>query len=166
MTEPMSLHGKSSRLLIRQESPFNGGPPPDELRRTFVTPNDLFFVRNHGEVPAVDAVEFRLEVKGAVRETLALSLADLATFPRHEVTATIQCAGNRRSELAAAKPIPHELRVLLKTCYLSGQNSYVMEKSNWITHYLRGGARYRSPMQDFLANNQFRSLRRSSQVII
>ena len=109
MTEPMSLHGKSSRLLIRQESPFNGGPPPDDLRRTFVTPNDLFFVRNHGEVPAVDAVEFRLEVQGAVRERLELSLADLATFPRHEVTATIQCAGNRRSELAAAKPIPHEL---------------------------------------------------------
>ena len=105
----MSLHGKDPRLLIGQASPFNGGPPPDEMRRTFLTPNDLFFVRNHGEVPEVDATTFRLEVKGAVRQTLALSLADLAGFPRHEITATIQCAGNRRSELAAAKPIPHEL---------------------------------------------------------
>ena len=105
----MPLHGKDSRLRIRQESPFNAGPPPEEMRRTFVTPNDLFFVRNHGPVPAVDPAVFRLEMKGAVRQPLALTLADLAAFPRHELTATIQCAGNRRSELAAAKPIPHEL---------------------------------------------------------
>jgi sulfite oxidase len=105
----MSPHGKDPRLLIRQESPFNAGPPPDEMRRSFLTPNALFFVRNHGDVPEVDPAAFRLEVKGAVRQTLSLSLADLAGFPRHEVTATIQCAGNRRSELATAKPIPHEL---------------------------------------------------------
>ena len=105
----MALHGKDPRLLIRQEKPFNGGPPPDEMRRTFVTPSEFFFVRNHGEVPTIEAASFRLEVEGAVSQSLALSLADLASFPRHELTATIQCAGNRRSELAAAKAIPHEL---------------------------------------------------------
>lgn len=105
----MSLHGKNPSLLIRQESPFNAGPPPEEMRRSFVTPNDLFFVRNHGEIPAVDPASFRLEVKGEVRRALVLSLADLAEFPRHEVIATLQCAGNRRSELAAAQPIPNEL---------------------------------------------------------
>jgi sulfite oxidase len=105
----MAPHGKDPRILIRQESPFNAGPPPDELRRSFVTPRELFFVRNHGEVPAVDPSAFRLEVKGAVRQALGLSLGDLARFPRAEVTATIQCAGNRRSELGARKPIPHEL---------------------------------------------------------
>jgi sulfite oxidase len=105
----MAAHGKDPRLLVRQESPFNGGPPPEAMRRDFVTPAELFFVRNHGEVPTVDPAAFRLEVKGDVERPLALSLAELAAFPRHEVTATIQCAGNRRSELAAAKPIPHEL---------------------------------------------------------
>jgi sulfite oxidase len=105
----MAPHGKDPRLLIRQESPFNGGPPPEAMRSSFVTPSGLFFVRNHGDVPEVDAAAFRLEVEGAVHQPLALSLAELAAFPRHEVTATIQCAGNRRSELAAAKPIPHEL---------------------------------------------------------
>ncbi len=105
----MPAYGKDPRILVRQESPFNAGPPPHEMRASFLTPNGLFFVRNHGEVPAVDPAAFRLEVKGAVTRTLALALADLDRFPRHEVTATIQCAGNRRSELEALKPIPHEL---------------------------------------------------------
>lgn len=105
----MPPHGKDPRILVRQVSPFNAGPPPPEMRANFLTPNGLFFVRNHGEVPAVDPATFRLEVKGAVSGALALALADLERFPRHEVTATIQCAGNRRSELAAAKPIPNEL---------------------------------------------------------
>ncbi|MEO8275901.1 MAG: sulfite oxidase [Thermoanaerobaculia bacterium] len=104
-----SEHGKSPRILVRQESPFNAGPPPEELRASFVTPNDLFFVRSHGGVPAVDPADFRLEIRGMVEHPLTLSLADLARYPRHEVTATIQCAGNRRSELAALRPIPHEL---------------------------------------------------------
>jgi sulfite oxidase len=105
----MTRHGKDSRLIVRQESPFNGGPPPDALRAGFVTPNELFFVRNHGEVPAVDPASFRLEIKGDVARPLELSLAELRRFPRREVTATIQCAGNRRAELVDLKPIPHEL---------------------------------------------------------
>jgi sulfite oxidase len=105
----MASSGKDPKLIVRQERPFNGGPPPDELRRDFVTPNDLFFVRNHGDVPAVDPATFRLEVKGAVSRPLALSLDGLERFPRREVTATIQCAGNRRQELVERKPIPHEL---------------------------------------------------------
>src|SRR5262245_48142523 len=99
----MTRHGKDARLIVRQESPFNGGPPPEPLRAHFVTPNALFFVRNHGEVPAVDPEAFRLEVKGEVERALELSLADLERFPQREVTATIQCAGNRRSELVDLK---------------------------------------------------------------
>ena len=105
----MTQHGKDPRLIVRQASPFNGGPPPETLRAGFVTPNELFFVRNHGEVPTVDPATFRLEVKGEVERPLALSLADLGRFRRREVTATIQCAGNRRSELVELKAIPHEL---------------------------------------------------------
>lgn len=105
----MTDFGKRSGFLVRQEQPFNGGPPLDELGHRFVTPRDLFFVRNHGEVPAVDVATFRLEIKGEVERSLTLSLADLARYPRREVTATIQCAGNRRSELQRFRAIPHEL---------------------------------------------------------
>ncbi len=100
---------KHPRFLVRQAEPFNGGPPPDLLRHSPITPNGLFFVRNHGDVPALDARRHRLIVEGAVERPLELSLADLAAFPKTNVIATLQCAGHRRQELARRQPIPHEL---------------------------------------------------------
>lgn len=105
----MTLFGKRPETLVRQRSPFNVGPPPASMRAAFVTPNDLFFVRNHGDVPAVDPDSFRLRIGGAVERPLELSLAELARFPPRELAATIQCAGNRRQELVTLREIPHEL---------------------------------------------------------
>src|SRR4029453_16262830 len=96
---PMNFFGKHSGLLVRQEEPFNGGPPAKLLGGSFITPNGLFFVRNHGGVPEVDADAWRLAVDGLVERPLSLSLADLRRLPRASVTATLQCAGNRRLEL-------------------------------------------------------------------
>lgn len=101
--------GKHPATLVRSERPFNAGPPPERLRASFVTPVEDFFVRNHGDVPEVDPAAFRLRVGGAVARPLELALADLERFPRREVTATLQCAGNRRDELVREKPIPGEL---------------------------------------------------------
>ncbi len=106
MTPP---YGKHPATLVRQARPFNAGPPPERLRADFLTATEDFFVRNHGDVPEVEAAAYRLKVEGAVERPLALSLADLARFPRREVTATLQCAGNRRQELVERKPIPNEL---------------------------------------------------------
>ena len=50
----MAPSERHPRLLIRQEMPLNAGPAPDVLLDSFATPNELFFVRNHGDVPAVD----------------------------------------------------------------------------------------------------------------
>ena len=105
----MTPFGKHSGLLVRQEEPFNGGPAPGLLLGGFITPNELFFVRNHGGVPEVDRAAYRLAVDGLVERPLALSLEDLGRFPRATVTATLQCAGNRRMELTAHAPIPNEL---------------------------------------------------------
>lgn len=101
--------GKHPATLVRQARPFNAGPPPERLRAGFLTPVEDFFVRNHGDVPEVDPASYRLRVDGAVARPLELSLADLGRFPRREVTATLQCAGNRRRELAELRPIPNEL---------------------------------------------------------
>lgn len=105
----MSPSAKDPSLIVRQERPFNGGPAPAALARDFVTPVEHWFVRNHGDVPEVDRDGFRLEIRGEVERPLELAPADLDRFPRRELTATIQCAGNRRSELIARKAIPHEL---------------------------------------------------------
>ena len=101
---------KHPELIVRSRQPFNGGPPPPRQLATFLTPNDLFFVRNHAPVPRVDAAAYRLRVGGLVERDLVWSLADLAErLPRVEGVATLQCAGQRRQEMAAVAPIPGEL---------------------------------------------------------
>src|SRR5690242_6256289 len=105
----MDLPERHPRLLIRQESPLNAGPAPDAILDSFATPNDLFFVRNHGDIPAVDPAAWRLTVDGLVERPLSLALAGLQRLPRHTVAATLPCAGNRRLEMMAVSPIPNEL---------------------------------------------------------
>jgi sulfite oxidase len=96
-------------LIVRQESPLNAGPELHLLGEQFITPNDLFFIRSHGDVPQVDPGAYRLTVGGMVGRPLSLSLDELRRIPKLEVTATLQCAGNRRQEMAAVEPIPGEL---------------------------------------------------------
>ena len=60
------LPGKSPDLVVRQEEPFNAGPPLDRLLRHPITPADLFFVRNHAPVPRIDPQRYRLTIEGLV----------------------------------------------------------------------------------------------------
>src|SRR4051812_33134226 len=97
------------RLRVRQESPLNAEPEPGALIASFRTPNEQFFIRNHGDIPRVDPEACRLTVDGLVESPLSLSLGDLRRFARVTVGATLQCAGNRRRELIEVSPIPNEL---------------------------------------------------------
>lgn len=94
-------------LVVRSTKPFNAEPPPSLLVASQLTPNDLFYVRNHLPVPKINADEYRLQICGLNGEKVAeFSLDDLKTkFPKHSVAATMQCAGNRRDEMTAVKPV-------------------------------------------------------------
>ncbi|HTQ80690.1 MAG TPA: sulfite oxidase, partial [Thermoanaerobaculia bacterium] len=106
----MSLpEGKDPSLNVRQAEPLNAGPPLTALRAQPITGNDLFFVRNHGNVPRVDPEAYRLVIDGLVENPLSLTLAEIAARPARRVTATLECAGNRRTELIEVEPIPGEL---------------------------------------------------------
>jgi sulfite oxidase len=105
----VSVNGKHPRLKIHSTDPFVGGPPLSLLRRQPITPTALFFVRNHAPVPEIDSGNYQLQITGLTRTAAILSLHDLARFPRLTVTATLQCAGNRRDELMAVEPIPGEV---------------------------------------------------------
>lgn len=101
---------KRSEFTVLESNPLNGGPQLDALIETALTPNDLFFVRNHAPAPAIDPAAYRLTVSGLVHRSLTFSLAELrAQFPAQRVTATLQCAGNRRQELLPYGEIPGEL---------------------------------------------------------
>jgi sulfite oxidase len=106
----MSAHSTYSQLTVYQEYPLNAGTPLEALRRTFLTPQDLFYIRTHGSCPVVNQETYRLVVNGMVQQQLAFSLTDLLTrFEQHTITATLVCAGSRRNELAAVHPLPGEV---------------------------------------------------------
>lgn len=102
---------RSPILTVNTPEPFNAETPPSLLTDNFLTPQDIFFVRNHLPVPDIDPKTHVLEVSGhgggaSKKKSIKLSLDDLKTkFPKHTIVATIQCAGNRRSELARVKPV-------------------------------------------------------------
>ncbi len=89
---------------------LNAGPPISQLAREFLTPTDLFFVRNHSQIPHFQLDSYRLTVHGLVTKALSLSLDQIKSkFPPRHLTATLQCAGNRRKELVGYKPIDDQL---------------------------------------------------------
>lgn len=92
---------------LHRERPYNAETEPALLRRSFVTPVEAFYARNHGNIPQVDAESYRLEVSGLVERPLLLSLDRIKSdFERRELTATLYCAGNRRRELMEIPGIP------------------------------------------------------------
>jgi len=64
---------------------------------SYLTPNDLFFVRTHWAPARVDPATWSLTVDGEVSRPLKLTLADLNLLPRADVTCVLQCSGNGRN---------------------------------------------------------------------
>jgi sulfite oxidase len=96
-------------MLVHEVEPFNAEPTSAALVEHLLTPLDCFYSRNHGAIPVLEEARWRLAVDGLVDHALNLSLADLQRrFEHHSVTATLQCAGNRRAELATVRDIPNE----------------------------------------------------------
>lgn len=99
-----SAEKSSGRLLVRQEKPFNAEPPLSDLLDHWLTEYGTFFQRSHGNVPKIDSGSYQLAVEGMVDRPLKLSLGELKErFPQVTTTATITCAGNRRSEFRSDK---------------------------------------------------------------
>jgi len=94
-------------LLIRSKKPFNAEVPPEILVENMVTPNGLFFVRNHLPVPSIDVKNYVLEITGeTLKQPIKLTLEDLKTkFKKETIMATIQCAGNRRNDMSGIKEV-------------------------------------------------------------
>jgi len=101
--------GKRADMLVHEQDPFNAEPPRAALAAAMITSLDAFYVRNHGPVAEISPSGWRLEVSGLVHRELSLSLAQLReNFDEHEITATLQCAGNRRTGLLETRDIPGE----------------------------------------------------------
>lgn len=86
---------------VKDPTPFIQHPTNLETRLEditgFLTPNSLFFVRNHAPTPRIDPVTYRLRVEGnAIERSLDLTYDDLLALPSHTTIAYLECAGNWR----------------------------------------------------------------------
>jgi sulfane dehydrogenase subunit SoxC len=65
---------------------------------SFVTPHELFFVRNRYPSPAVDANTWKLEVKGDAIETpITITYEELRAMPSRAAPRMLECFGNGRT---------------------------------------------------------------------
>jgi sulfite oxidase len=76
---------------------------PVALLDSFITPNELFYVRCHLPVPAsLDPQAWSLAVGGAGSSPRSLTMADVRRLPAVTTTMTLECAGNGRSFFSPA----------------------------------------------------------------
>ncbi|MBI2917500.1 MAG: sulfite oxidase [Chloroflexi bacterium] len=95
----LSVQPPGLRRVIASSPPVYESPL--ELVRGLVTPIPLFFQRNHGATPRIDARDWRLRVEGnAVERPLDLSYDDILALPSRSHIRWVECAGNARSFFA------------------------------------------------------------------
>jgi DMSO/TMAO reductase YedYZ molybdopterin-dependent catalytic subunit len=99
MTVTGDLGAARAALQMINPAPYNAEAPPSALIGD-VTPNELHYVRSNFALPTHDGT---LEIGGAVGTPTTLTLDDLRAFKAHDLTVTLECAGNGRLEM---RPLP------------------------------------------------------------
>lgn len=97
---------RNQRLIINSKEPFNAEPPVSVLSSSYLTDEDNFYKRNHGPIPILpDPLTYNLTVTGSVSNPLSLSFDFLKSLPKYTIVATLQCAGNRRTEMSRRRKV-------------------------------------------------------------
>ena len=96
---------RDPRLIVRTDKPMNAESPAS-LLSTFLTPANIFYVRNHLWVPQIVEKEHKLVIELDDGEEKEYTMSDLRKkFKQYKVTATLQCSGNRRAHMTqGARP--------------------------------------------------------------
>ena len=95
----MTALAAERNLIVRSPDPLNAETTPDKLIASFLTPQTHFYIRSHGPTPEL-ADDHRVMLDGLLDRPRSFTVAELqADFPTRTVTATMQCAGNRRAHL-------------------------------------------------------------------
>jgi DMSO/TMAO reductase YedYZ molybdopterin-dependent catalytic subunit len=101
-TDTLRAETPSRPLIIREREPENLEFAFSSLD-AFITPNELFYVRNHFAVPRVDLKTYGLRVDGAVDRPFDITYEELRKLGSVSATATLECAGNSRVFLSPQK---------------------------------------------------------------
>lgn len=92
--EAVTIPGKRG-MLLHNDRPEDLETPLEYLN-TWITPNDVFFVRQHLPRPQTNTETHRVALSGQVHKEMQLSIADLKQLPQQTVAATLECTGNAR----------------------------------------------------------------------
>src|SRR5438132_13275526 len=84
-------------LVVHRAHPLNCQTSIPALLGGVVMPNARFYVRNHFQIPDLDAAAFLLCVGGLVDRPLSLSIRDLHNMRSESAAVTLECAGNGRT---------------------------------------------------------------------
>jgi DMSO/TMAO reductase YedYZ molybdopterin-dependent catalytic subunit len=98
MNSDESASGIPDGLIVREKEPPNLESSFHQLNGV-LTPNHLFYVRNHFPIPQINLQTYRLAVGGAVRNPFSIGYEELRTMPSETRTVTLECAGNGRTFL-------------------------------------------------------------------
>lgn len=80
------------------------GETPQQILQSWLTPNPLFFVRNHFNTPDIKISSWILTVDGHVSNPRQFLFDDIKKLPKYTSTITLECAGNNRSDLEPSTP--------------------------------------------------------------
>lgn len=83
-------------LVVHRAHPLNCETSIAALIGGVVMPNAHFYIRNHFQIPNLDAAAWRLRIGGLVERPLDLGFRDLATMRSETMVVTLECAGNGR----------------------------------------------------------------------
>jgi DMSO/TMAO reductase YedYZ molybdopterin-dependent catalytic subunit len=91
-------------LIVHRAHPLNCETSIADLMGGVVMPHGRFYIRNHFQIPTLDAAAFRLSVGGLVDRPLSLSLRDVQNMQSQTLVVTLECAGNGRTKFDPPAP--------------------------------------------------------------
>jgi DMSO/TMAO reductase YedYZ molybdopterin-dependent catalytic subunit len=92
------MKDQALELQAVTHDPFNAETPFPALKKT-LTETDLFYIRNHFDVPRINAAQHQLKLNGAIDNPLEISIDKLKTFGASNKLVVMECAGNGRTRM-------------------------------------------------------------------
>lgn len=104
MNDPLCSQPEGMGLVTIEDEPIIGETPQATLQ-SWLTPNPLFYIRNHYLIPEAEITsDWNLQLDGHVDNDLSFSLKDFRKYPKQTLPITLECAGNNRSDLKPQVP--------------------------------------------------------------
>ena len=91
---------RSSHIQPLTVQPWDSQTESSILSKTYYTPSDVFYIRNHAPVPETDITSHTIEFMdkdGIVKCNMSIDTL-FSKFKKKNVTSILQCAGNRAME--------------------------------------------------------------------